>query len=167
MIDLKPFCGIKDARWYLNGPFSLGEYSYATNGCVIVRVPRRPEIAEVPEAPKPEKLFAEHQPDPAAKWFDVPELPKPEMKDCLYCNDDVGQPCEECNGTGKVEKMRTVDIGDVHFQLKLLRLLKSLPNCKIIPHRQDAIYFTFDGGDGLLMPMICPVNPVGKNHDLR
>ncbi len=47
MIDLKPFCGDNDIRYYLNEPFSEGEFTYATNGHILIRVPRRDDVPEV------------------------------------------------------------------------------------------------------------------------
>lgn len=46
MIDLKPFCSTAEIRPDLLDPWSHGEYTYATNGFIAVRVPRRPDAAD-------------------------------------------------------------------------------------------------------------------------
>ena len=40
-IDLQPFCGEDHDRWYLMKPLSFGDYTYATNGHIVIRVTRR------------------------------------------------------------------------------------------------------------------------------
>lgn len=49
MIDLKPFCGTDETRPYLLKPFSFEDRTYATDGRIMVRVPR---MADVPEITK-------------------------------------------------------------------------------------------------------------------
>jgi hypothetical protein len=61
-VDLDLFCDPE--RRNLAVPFSLNRHTYATNGHIIVRVPRRPDIPENKEAPNPEGLpwgFLTHQ----------------------------------------------------------------------------------------------------------
>ena len=45
-IDLQQFCSKDDTRPYICKPFSFGEFSYATNGHIIVRVARRADVEE-------------------------------------------------------------------------------------------------------------------------
>lgn len=84
MVDLKQFCGTNTWRPYLNEPFSRGEYTYATDSAIIVRVPRVAEIGEVPGAPNPEQIFATM---PADGWrtlrVELPPVAPP--KECSYC----------------------------------------------------------------------------------
>jgi len=39
-IDLIAFCGKNDIRSYLNAPATIGDYTYASNGHLMVRVPK-------------------------------------------------------------------------------------------------------------------------------
>jgi hypothetical protein len=54
-VDLNLFCDPE--RRNLSVPFSLNGHTYASNGHIIVRVPRRPDIPENKEAPNAEKLL--------------------------------------------------------------------------------------------------------------
>ena len=63
--------------------------------------------------------------------------------------------CPYCDGTG--HRQQRVTVGASDFDRRYLAKLMSLPGCMIAPHPTDAnktCYFTFDGGDGALMPMI-------------
>jgi hypothetical protein len=55
--DMKPFCSTDEIRPYLHNPFSRGDYSYATNGHIIVRVRKVAEISENDQAPDAGMLF--------------------------------------------------------------------------------------------------------------
>ena len=94
--------------------------------------------------------------------------------DCENCNADGAFPCDprqdganvcsECNGVG----IMPINAQGWFLQIapKLfinpgyLLWLKDLPNCKVDlgPNDGAGIWFTFDGGDGLLMPMRAPEN---------
>jgi hypothetical protein len=79
--------------------------------------------------------------------------------DCRSC-DGEGKihKCDHCGSDGKIttQDLQPTEIGGHHFQARYLRLLKSLPGCKVGPNETylDVAAFTFDGGDGLLMPMM-------------
>jgi hypothetical protein len=54
MIDLKPFCDKGSFRG-LEAPFTVGDWTYATDGHICIRVPRRadaPERGRQPDASK-------------------------------------------------------------------------------------------------------------------
>jgi hypothetical protein len=166
MIDLDKFCEKDGVRYYLEKPFRLGGYIYATNGHLAVRIPD--DGREAAEAYKSVsgigKIFA----DAIARdgeQFTVPNIALPDGPDeekCPACN-GLGEPecdmehmhdCPECDGTGMVETCIRVSVGVAEFQRKYLRLLAELPNCKIFVQRPDrSAYFTFDGGEGCLMPL--------------
>ena len=169
MIDLKPFCGDNDVRYYMNAPFSEGEFTYATNGHILVRVARCDDVPEVEvEAapPKCEKLFADN---PFISAVEIPDIPPMIEADCDCCNGygtheqkcktGTAYDCEECNATGKrvTEPGETmwpqITVGDTGFASKYLRLIKALPGIEFSPNGQNPAPFRFDGGDGLLMPI--------------
>ena len=81
--------------------------------------------------------------------------------DCKWCNgagqhqNGEGTPgtCWHCDGFG-VKPYQAVAIGNSHFDNRYLALIAALPNAKIAPNGpKDIAYFTFDGGDGAVMPM--------------
>ena len=55
--NISKFCSKDSTRSSINSPYSLGEYTYATNGHIIIRLPRIDDIKENPEAPDPSKIF--------------------------------------------------------------------------------------------------------------
>jgi hypothetical protein len=148
--DLKPFCISTDwGRVELEEPFSHGLFSYATNGHILIRVPRLADVTSE-KGPTSDDLFVRAQ--SPAEWIDVPD-PGPALFDrCDCCG---GQPggCDECDWTGRFEPFTPVRVGDQFFQAKYLRLLRTLPGVKIGPtFEMYAARFQFDGGDGLIMP---------------
>ena len=160
--DLMKFCNPRKIR--ISVPWSDGEYSYATNGHIIVRVPRVASIKER-EWPRVDNLFPYDNP-PA--WFSVSDIKLPEVQtaDCSTCNGDGiiehddcldcgGHDCVDCGGTGTIVAIQPVLIGNSYFKLALLSILGDLPNCKIGPATEPLKQapFQFDGGDGLIMPM--------------
>lgn len=162
MDDLKPFCSIGAFRPWLNTPFSRDKYTYATNGHVLVRVPRLSYVDENPKAPPAEKVI-----DPIEFLPLVPfvcrEIPPPETQECFEC--DGGNPvhncptcscvCEECDGTNSVEVQLSISIKCAIFDAKYIRLIQELPNCLFPenPSKNEPTRFKFDGGEGLLIPM--------------
>lgn len=87
------------------GPFSFGDYSYATNGHILVRVPR---LADVPEwealNEKAARMFDGLDfPALNAALVDIPESPQLAPEPCPFCS-GTGKitTCPECEGTGEV-----------------------------------------------------------------
>ena len=164
--ELARFCSTDETRINIVTPWSKDEYSFATNGHLIVRVPRLVDVPERDAAPSGDKLFPYKEPPEWVRLSDM-EIPEAVRADCSECNGDKtimhddcsdcnGHNCPECNGKGEVIVDRIpVPVGTGHFQLAYLHMLKELPNCKIGPNADpmDHAVFQFDGGDGLLMPM--------------
>jgi hypothetical protein len=66
------------------------------------------------------------------------------------------QICDECDGSGNFPLIKTIKVGNCFFSNHYLALIKELPGLKFAPHETDQIaaaYFSFDDGDGLLMPI--------------
>ena len=85
--------------------------------------------------------------------------------DCKEC-DGTGkvkgnrEPCEKCGGTGNVRSVIPVQVGEARYDRAYLALIKGLPHSKIYPsitkeecREMKPSIFTFDGGDGLIMPL--------------
>lgn len=171
-MDLKKFCGSEESRPYLSTPFTIGDWSYATNGHICVRVPR---IEDVPAATE-EKLTAN-----VPKLFaDIPEdgyVPLP----AVVIEADPHDDCEECDGRGNVHDCpscqcvcsacdgtgtpvighnTSVQIGEAIFSGRYIAQIQTMPGVRITAPIKDvgshlelkACFFKFDGGEGALMP---------------
>lgn len=163
MIDLQQFCSKDEERYYLLKPFSMGEWTYATNGHICVRVPRLPDIAESDKAPKAQTLFKE-RPEGYQKP-NFPDLPELSDMDCPACDgrgtehdcDDCQCGCDACDDTGQVTTDYKVGVGvsGIPFALHYIRMIAGLPGLEIakviVP--KEPMAFRFDGGEGILMPL--------------
>lgn len=132
-INLKAFCADPDRRPELSEPFSAGEFTYASNGHVMVRVDRRDDCTDEPDGGKKVSVLVRYlsrldsvtfSPFPAVNLPPVPpHVPKP-CNDCeatgrihsVACGKCHGtgmhtchacnheDDCEECNGYGRIER---------------------------------------------------------------
>ena len=178
-IDLQKFCGDeKDSKVHVNRPWSRGSWTYATNGHIVLRLPKLPDVSENPKAPDVEKLFQDADERGPYEWVDVPEvtvnwLECPDCSGTGIWTEGLKHPteCEECDGKGKFTRrvpvkfeIGKVAIGLSNIYLDLIR--KELPNPKIglieaaattyfrvVPTNGVPVKIKFDGGIGLLMPM--------------
>jgi hypothetical protein len=104
MLDLlMSFCA-KDSsaqRTYLHKPFRLGEFIYATNGHVAIRIPDDGTIQA--EDIEKVKSIGNYFSDVNGKYVAIPELPAAES--CSHCyGTGKGKPkteCDECDGDGE------------------------------------------------------------------
>lgn len=193
---LSKFCTVDPTRVNISIPWSKECFTYATDGSILIRVPRQDDVLEKDDAPIVDGMFDVPVPAKMFALADMELLPLeiiektcPECNgagteehecpecygegtlnfsnshhdydvDCATCEGEGKiHKCKKCNATGKItiQNMQPVAVGNAHFQLRYLLLLKDLPNCKIGPARAEqfmSAYFSFDGGDGLLMPML-------------
>lgn len=168
MIDLQQFCGTDETRPYIMKPFSFGDFSYATNGHIMVRVPKM-EGVEAPSkkfnADKP--LQGVEQASFVPPTFKLPPQPSEEDEctdcdgrgyehDCPHCECT----CRACDGTGNqaAEGKLTTTFEGITFALRSVRKMLSLPSIEIAkPGESGApLLFRFEGGVGALMPMRGP-----------
>ena len=163
-ISLEIFC--HPDRPELVRPFSIDTWTYATNGHVLVRVPRRDDVAENETAPNVARMFPDDA--PKARYKPAPKFEIPERFDreeeCFGCGGtgkahhhwcpDCQCVCDRCNGTGKATELVTVKIGRASFNSKYVSWLQQLPNLELdrVPRGFKPMRFRFDGGEGLLMP---------------
>lgn len=157
-INLNLFCDPKRCEFGcdLSVPFSLNGHTYATNGHIAVRVPRRPDIPENKEAVKAEGLpwdFSRVKFGP---------LPEPELlpDQCWKCAGrghkhecpDCRCECKACAGSGKLPSR--VKIGKAVFAGQYIEWVRALPGLEIgKPKPSTPLPFRFKGGEGLLMPL--------------
>ena len=178
-IDLQPFCAGEDAtRGYLMHPFRWGDFTYAIDGHICVRVPAMesdpPATTDCVSQKKLDELLSMH-PSPEFAPLRV-KLPDQEINVCAQCG-GVGEyecphcghdgECEKCEGKGMIEVETSVSIGGVHFRAQYIRKIAALPNVEIptnpIPISQKnnkgiydpvAMPFRFEGGIGCVMPIL-------------
>lgn len=102
---LQSFCD--ETRAKTATPFSVGEYTLATDGYILVRVPRLAEVPEREDAPKIEMLATDRVCGPffrePAQWVPIPKV-ELQYRPCDICG-GTGRlfKCPECNGHGEVE----------------------------------------------------------------
>jgi hypothetical protein len=154
-INLEKFCD--PCRYGLDRPFSIGPWSYASNGHVLVRVPRRSDIAECKAAPDAAALFSEYAAQPAYK--PAPKFEIAPEETCNRCGGtglkhdcpDCACECRACDGEGVTKQ--PVDIDGVPFAARYVEWLLDLPDLEITVARPaKPLAFRFAGGEGLLMP---------------
>jgi hypothetical protein len=165
MINLQPFCSTDPTREYIAQPYSQDDYTYATNGHICVRVPRREDVPENPKTPQTAKFFRDES---AVSWRPLRkvELPESVKRQCYACEGrgtkhdcpDCTCYCEKCDSSGTVVVLASICIGDGLFNIHYVRLLAALPGI-LVPeqigpeksgHPGARMPFKFDGGEGLL-----------------
>lgn len=155
--ELQKFCD--PSRDTLALPFSGEQFTYATNGHIVIRISRLTEVEPSEFAPKVTKLFAENPRDGLTAVELPADIPALEIGTCPDCGGagkivhlETEMVCDECDGSGHFERPERVAVGDSGFANKYLLWLKELPDVKFYPSGIKPAPFTFDGGDGLLMP---------------
>lgn len=169
-IDLQPFCdNIGVGRDYLAKPFTRGDFTYATNGHIIIRVPRRDDVGSIKRDVKTERTFEKLF---AKTFVSSPDANLPDAeteRECEAC-DGEGCPnhcetceceCEPCGGRGWIGERASVSVNGGTFDAKYIRLILGLPGVELsatnsLDGAYPALSFRFDGGDGLLMGMSSP-----------
>jgi len=168
-IDLFQFCG--ETR-NIDRPFIADGKTYATNGHIAIRVN---EVRDDFEEAKVSVNFLAS----AVKAFDVDiknikpvkvtgmkneRIDCPQCDgtnkircecDCPFCENMVD--CYTCNGTGfDYAYTGECSYGNCRFNPKYLHMVQELPNSKMYASKRSngVSYFTFDGGDGILMGKI-------------
>ena len=105
-IDLQLFCGVDDYRPYLHTPFNVGEFTYATNAHLAVRVVKRAEF-DVPQGAEDKietALPAYFEGIDNAEYKKLPaiHLRKTDCDECCGTGFIQKYCCPECDGDGEV-----------------------------------------------------------------
>lgn len=100
MVELLRFVAARDdIREYMRAPFVQGEWIYATNGHIAVRVPKV-EWVNVKESDKPASIGELFEKNKRDTFVTLPDLPPREK--CPVCNGSgIGYKCSECDGEGE------------------------------------------------------------------
>lgn len=99
MIDLSPFCGsFVDDKFA--SPFGVGDFTYATDGHIIARVP----FVVGTEREPPVKIDGlQFSPAHEGTWQQIPDYEPPELRQCPQCQGHKKcAACEDCHGQGEV-----------------------------------------------------------------
>lgn len=159
--DLKRFCANskESYRQSITRPFSQGDWTYATDGRVLIRVPRLDEVPEYDDSPcdVQKRIFDEQ---PITGWWMIlpPDLPEllPAYK-CAFCGDEPKPDCVECDGEGFIEHSAIpVKVGKhavSHIYLHKLKTLPGVQICESAKGELNGLGVRFDGGEGRQMPM--------------
>jgi hypothetical protein len=165
MIDLTKFCSDSERRPTLQKPFTFGDFTYATDGAICVRVQALPDAElATKSSPAAHKLFDDIG---GHSFFGIEDLQFPRethtTEDCDRCQHECPtcecwQGCEHCDGEGRVVRIESdpIVINGVPFDPHYIRLIKDLPSVEFAkePKVGKAARFKFEGGDGLVMPLL-------------
>lgn len=154
-MDLQIYCGTDPCREYLTKPFTVGEFTYATNGHIMIRVPK---VAGVPKQTKdsdwngPLKALADTAFSPLAHG-PVPEHP---LGSCTKCDGrgtahdcpDCECGCGACNNTGEAFPAISTTIRGHIYALRYIAMMLALPGVEVATETAPAmpLLFKFDGG---------------------
>lgn len=143
----------------LHHPFTREEWTYATNGRIIIRVPRVEGVATVPvqaeavftEISSQEVAIPESIPDPTIS--ECPKCRGTGVIVCLTCESECS--CKKCQGAGRLTEDPPVLIGNQRLRADHLRLISRLPGVKLLLNIQpgENCAFTFEGGEGRMSPV--------------
>lgn len=162
---LKLFCATDNLRSYdLREPYVDGDATYATNGVIMVRVFGKLTNKRLEKTPPLNGVFL-HQPFELTSRKPLPTIERPAgLNDrweinlseffveawCNFCN-TIEEDVTVSKATHN-DAFKSIDIDGRDYQQRYIWLISQLPNarCQGI---DDRLYFTFDGGDGVLMSL--------------
>lgn len=162
MINLTEFC--EDLPWWncdSSRPFVFSGYRHATDARICIRVPAIGEFDTSPgnrPFPPCEMRFQDFP--TIADWT---RWPAPNQEDehaiCAVCAGTGGMGsivCEHCSGEGRWLERKQL-IGSKFIDVRYDQKIRALPNAHFSsPADEPAIYFRFDGGEGVVMPLRQP-----------
>jgi hypothetical protein len=153
-IDLKPFCSKDTDRNSITTPFSQGEYTFATDGYIMVRVPRRPKVEARKNAPN-----AAGMPSFAldGEWLPIPDIDKEASEPCLHCQEKgkvARKDCPECDGEGTLE----ID-GDYHTYTVTCKSCDGEGTIETSDDEGDTLCPKCHGEKGVPATVFVPVGP--------
>lgn len=154
--QLKPFCSTFLS--HLCEPFSHGNYTYATDGKMIIRVARVDGVDENPSAPSENGIndvMQQFVEGTATEY--IPAFPPVVREVCACCGGNGisdWDECQECE-KGTVTKWEVVQIGARKIKNIFLEKIATLPSARISSTGESltGCSFVFDGGIGIVMPV--------------
>jgi hypothetical protein len=98
--ELRAFCGTDDDRAWMHQPWSRCDYTYATNGKILIRVPRLADVEDGNYSKSCDNLVRPHD---TAEWLPMPVVDMPEPETCSACEGrKADMRCDEREGCGKL-----------------------------------------------------------------
>jgi hypothetical protein len=170
-MNLLNFCE-HPANPALAQPLVFDGHVYASDGRIAVRIVSDRAFHNYTDAPLDWKWPRQicgwlTERLPKAKLSLLPLFDVPDLAECRECygnrkvedideneNEIVIDPCPDCGGSGKTDKV-PVKFNQVGISFYYLKKLQTLPGLKIdlTGNPTDMIPFVFDGGEGVVMPM--------------
>jgi hypothetical protein len=153
--ELQQFCADEtDLRDCLREPWSRGEFSYATNGHIMIRVARIANVDENANAPDAERVIAGAQ---QTDFVPVPKCKKPPDVECETCHGHgvhgcgcgTEHDCGNCEGKGTVENLDFMAVGNTTFAQRYLAMIQGW---EIAPNGLNPAWIRNGETQGLLMP---------------
>lgn len=144
IIDLQQFCAPEtETRRYLRAPWSAGDYTYATDGHIMVRTPRRRDVFENPTAVNGASIFKIVQ---NAEYIPAPHVDLPRSGPCPTCKTVIALP------------KASVSFNGAPFNIKYIDLIYRLPTLEVasVASAGEPWAFRFEEGEGALMAMRVP-----------
>jgi hypothetical protein len=198
--QLRTFCTTDDTRVNLLFPYTIGEFSYASDGRMMVRIPKIETDEPIPGPQSSPRLFPTHRTAAAELppgWQELhgeenecegckgsgqryPHTMCPDCKgegtitceecdherECRNCHStgtitdttEALLTCLDCDGVGRWEDTVAISVsrGVTYVSNQILKKVVALPGWKLFLPREgkgEALHFTFEGGEGLIMPM--------------
>lgn len=162
---LEAFCSPDGRREITERPWTVGRYSYATTGVMVLRVAAVPGVEPMSKTDGIAAMIdgwlviAESD-----VRFPMPSLqfPKPKETECTACDGrgyehdckDCGCECKACSGLGYRVQPIVVKFGSAMVNVGVWKRVAALPGVRL-SNQQNAnghLSFTFDGGAGLMNP---------------
>jgi hypothetical protein len=109
--QLQTFCAVNDSREHRNKPHRIGDFVYALNGYMVIRVPFELVTgieagslsSAAPESNQYVYLFDNRK--PVGERIEIPKPVRTVENTCLRCDgkgkDYEARHCEDCNGNGE------------------------------------------------------------------
>lgn len=166
-MNLQPFCSVDETRMAICTPFVFNGWKYATDGRICVRIQTdEPDDSNEPcKRPNAAMLFKGFNVD-GLEAFEIPTLDGVKLIKCEGCGGageqtcDMGHDheCPDCDGDGHYEEWPKKEIGGHLFSERHLSKIVNLPGLQFFAQsaNMEALkpaFFTFDNGQGLLMPI--------------
>lgn len=101
--QLQKYCSTDPDKKLFEAPFTVGEFTYATNGHILLRVPKMSGFEDREHNSTTETMLER----PVEAWFPCPVIPAPPR-----------QKCDVCEGTGKAYACPECEDGAVQLKTK-------------------------------------------------
>ena len=153
-VNLKSFCSDEEFRSYLNRPWTRGEYTYASDGHILIRVAALAEYGDADRAPDATRIAV--VPDGELTpivWADFPKPPATiECEECegagskapcgCHCHQCI---CNSCRGEGTIQPPQFAALRGGQFNARFLRLVRMAGPVSTLSAVGRPAYFKGDG----------------------